>query len=236
MKKTAIVQMIFIFSLLFISCKKNLNKNDSKINLDDYEFKWIWGIDTHYESDEMDGYQITKYKGEEIIVKIPAYYNEKPIRYIGNNAFVNNVTKKLILPKTLIYHFNRAFFGLSELEEIELDGEKNEYFLSRDGILYNYANEMWGLYFVPPKRSKDLVIESDIEEIDFFAFTFAINIENVIIKADSKMKKIGFLFWHYNKEKYKLKNIYVDPTQYEYFIELFDMNKLWAHPLLKKAN
>ena len=61
---------------------------------------------------------ITKYKGNDSNVTVPAYINGKPITKISKNAFVNKSFDTLVLPKTLISMDSASFVGCSNFDTL----------------------------------------------------------------------------------------------------------------------
>lgn len=221
MKKIVSLFMLIIFAFILMSCGKTEDHSD-------FEFKWSLGSEYSEQDVFKDGYEITAYKGSETVVTIPSHYNNKPVRYIGQNAFKDNTNiTKIILPKTLVVFAANSFSGTTNMIDIEVIGGEGDRYLSRDGLLYGkgFPEEDGTLMlgFIPLGRLKEIVIESDVTHLSGFIFDGVYNVETITINANSSLTTISKLFTYFELDSnYSLENIYVDESQYDSLVELFN--------------
>ena len=132
----------------------------------------------------IDNDVLISYIGNAKTVKIP-----DNIEYIGRDAFEDCIIEEIIIPSTVkkieLYSFN----GLYELKSITVD-EKNEWYKSVDGVLYD--KHMTNLILYPSKKQNNKFIVPDtVKEIGENAFKGNFYIKNITIPDN--VERIGSL-------------------------------------------
>lgn len=192
---SCIIVIIIIFKVKTLD-NENLNinnqiinsNNNSNLNQNETETK---DFDYNYDKD-LDGIIILSYLGNESEVIIPSQIDNKDVVAIGEDIFYNNTKIKSInLPKTLsqiegYYKYVSSsdtneveiFEKCQLLESINVD-EENQFFTSKDGVLYN--KNMTILYKCPPIGQKDYIIPDTVKIIYDYAFSNQSKIEKLKI-------------------------------------------------------
>ncbi len=131
-----------------------------------FEFEWTYP----------NGYSLVKYNGNKNVVEIPTYYHGYPVIAIGDGAFENSPSVKVIRIPSGVSQINElTFFGCIELEEIWIPDTVtqiqpiafsyceslqnimvkgyNPSYYSINGVLYNEARTQLVAY---PKGRRDV--------------------------------------------------------------------------------
>ena len=80
-------------------------------------------LEEAYESYDLDllpmGYSIRRYFGNEVAVTLPAMIGNRPVKRIGNSAFINSdTTRNISISRYVTEICNEAFSGCSSLEKV----------------------------------------------------------------------------------------------------------------------
>ncbi len=131
-------------------------------------------IDDMYEYEEQeDGtYSIKSYKGDLPVAIIPAAVsdadgNNVKITAISAGAFDGEKIKAVSIPKSVKDIDNSIFFGIENLERINVSALNNDY-ISVDGVLY--ANAGTTLVYCPQKKTGKFEIDKKVTTVESGAF------------------------------------------------------------------
>lgn len=105
---------------------------------------------------------------------IPAMYDEKIVVGICQAAFSDCVSlKEVWIPSTVESIYVGTFFNCPELEKFTVD-ERNPYFLSKDGVLFERGNYGLALHSYPAGRADtNYEIPNGVVDISNYAFSHA---------------------------------------------------------------
>ena len=118
---------------------------------------------------------LVKYNGNSEKVIIP-----QGVIHLSKDAFDESIVKHLIIPESLEGFDDDLFTLCDELEHIEVE-DKNAYFASQNGILFNKDYSV--LYAYPQaKEGKEYFIPKSVKKVCSNAFYYNQNIENIYIR------------------------------------------------------
>ena len=158
-----------------------------------FEFEWTYP----------NGYSLVKYNGNKNVVEIPTYYHGYPVIAIGDGAFENSPSVKVIRIPSGVSQINElTFFGCIELEEIWIPDTVtqiqpiafsyceslqnimvkgyNPSYYSINGVLYNEARTQLVAY-PRGRHDKEYYVPNGTHIIGERSFFGNINIERVYL-------------------------------------------------------
>ena len=176
--------------LLVLICIVSLNYNSLIYGIEINEQNYGSSISGHvdntiecgdYSYIDSAGAYIVEYRGNEETLYLPTELDGKKVVGIYSECFaLCTNTKKIVIPNTIETIFDDAFINCSCLEEIEVL-EGNEYYASKDGMLY--STDYYYLVKVPEGKKGAVTILNSTYYICDFAFLNCTKVTSVHIPA-----------------------------------------------------
>jgi hypothetical protein len=95
--------------------------------IEQYNEYYTQGLVFEYQS-STDSYKIAYYNGTDAEVIVPSFYNWKPVKNIGTQAFYNcAVLTRITIPSTVKYIESYAFYNCNNLRGIYFGGTQAQW-------------------------------------------------------------------------------------------------------------
>ena len=148
---------------------------------------------------EVVGFECTLADYSYVYMKIPAYYNEKPVVSIADYAFSDTsklvYIKSISLPSTITHIGDNAFIACSVVDTITIPSEGGELFKVENGVLFSADGSE--LYLYPAMLTNfgakitSYVVPATVTKIVGGAFASNKDIETITFATGSALTEIG---------------------------------------------
>ena len=148
---------------------------------------------------EVVGFECTLADYSYVYMKIPAYYNDKPVVSIADYAFSDTsklvYIKSISLPSTITHIGENAFIACSVVDTITVPSEGGELFKVENGVLFSADGS--ALYLYPAmltnagEKITSYVVPATVTKIAGGAFASNKDIETITFATGSVITEIG---------------------------------------------